>query len=112
MSNSPTFSKRPGARATAPAIALVAYEAWPNGRVFVRVPGEAGRYILTDRCVIKVVCPCCKAAKGEPCFNPYTGRYWVGTHGSRRTAAPDRWQPRKDKPLLRAKDIDHNGEPK
>lgn len=102
------------ARIASPAIALVAYEAWPRGRVFVRVPGEAGRYMLTDRCVLEVACPHCEAAKGEPCYNPTNGNYWVGTHAARRARRPSRYRPGQlhPKPLIRAADVEHNGEPK
>jgi hypothetical protein len=42
--------------AITPSISLVAYEARDN-RVFVKVPNERGRYILTSRCVIEVAFP-------------------------------------------------------
>ena len=102
------------ARCQYPRIALVAYEAWPKGRVFVRVPNEAGRYMLTDKCVVEIGCPVCKATKGEPCYNPSNGNYWVGTHADRRMARDGRHYPGQPhpKPVLRAADIDHNGEPK
>lgn len=35
--------------------------------VFVRVPTERGRYVLTDRCVVEVDCSVCGAVTGEPC---------------------------------------------
>lgn len=47
-------------------IGLIAYEALP-GLVFVKVPSERGRWILTDRSAVEVDCPLCKAVTGEPC---------------------------------------------
>lgn len=47
-------------------IGLMAYHAVGN-LVFVRVPSERGRYLLTDMCVIAVACPQCGAVIGEPC---------------------------------------------
>jgi len=70
-----------------PKISLVAYESKIPGKVFVGVPNERGRYVLTDRCVIEVECGACCAAVGEPCHNKH-GVYWSGTHCDRRSA----WQ--------------------
>ncbi|MES2488509.1 MAG: hypothetical protein V4607_01870 [Pseudomonadota bacterium] len=69
-------------------IGLTAYEAMP-GLVFVRVPNEKGRWILTDRCVAEVDCPHCKAVVGEPCKRDFSYgiRYHSGTHCYRRDAA-------------------------
>lgn len=67
-----------------PTISLVAYEA-RDGRVFVKVPNERGRYILTERCVVEVDCWHCKSAAGEPCFNGNI--YTVATHSVRRNRA-------------------------
>jgi hypothetical protein len=72
-------------------IGLVAYGVNP-AMVFVRVPNERGRYVLTDRCVVEVACPHCDAMIGEPCrrsgsFGRPVG-YGVGTHWKRR----DAWQ--------------------
>jgi len=50
-----------------PQISLVAYESRDGRRVFVKVPDERGRYMLTDRCVVEVSCPNCRSAIGEPC---------------------------------------------
>lgn len=47
-------------------IGLLAYAITPE-LVFVRVPNERGRWMLTDRCVVEVDCPYCKAVAGEPC---------------------------------------------
>jgi len=65
-----------------PTISLVAYEA-RDKRVFVKVPDERGRYLLTDRSVIEVECPVCRSARGEPC----RGRqgYNADTHFLRRS---------------------------
>lgn len=71
-------------------IGLVAYCALPPFMVFVRVPNEPGRWLMTHRCVVEVACAYCKAVEGEPCFNAYRGRppvrYWTGTHTDRRKA--------------------------
>lgn len=45
-------------------IGLTAYTVNPT-MVFVRVPTERGRYVLTDRCVVEVDCPVCGAVTGE-----------------------------------------------
>lgn len=67
------------------AIGLYAYECAGN-MVFVRVPNERGRWLLTDRCVVEVDCPICNSVSGEPCKNQNsdTLRYWTGTHARRR----------------------------
>ncbi len=70
-----------------PKISLVAHDSkWP-AKVFVSVPNERGRYVLTDRCVIEIECGACEAAIGEPCHNK-RGVYWSGTHCDRRSS----WQ--------------------
>lgn len=68
-----------------PSIRLVAYEDRAGCFVFVAVPDERGRYLRTDRSVVLVACPICKAIKGEPC----KGRQGYGgmTHAARRTVA-------------------------
>jgi hypothetical protein len=53
-------------------IGLVAYQVNPS-MVFVRVPTERGRYLLTDRCVVEVPCGHCGAMVGEPCRR---GTWW------------------------------------
>lgn len=53
-------------------ISLVAYQVNPS-MVFVRVPTERGRYLLTDRCVVEVPCGHCGAMVGEPCRR---GTWW------------------------------------
>lgn len=55
-------------------IGLVAYSVNPS-LVFVRVPTERGRYLLTDRCVVEVPCEVCGATIGEPCRR---GQWWKG----------------------------------
>lgn len=72
-------------------ISLVAYHAVGN-LVFVKVPSERGRWMLTDMCVIVVECGQCGAGVGEPCrsswsapmrqFNPTS--HSTTTHVSRR----------------------------
>jgi len=62
---------------------LIAYEA-RDRRVFVRVPGERGRYVLTSRCVVEVPCRQCGAQTGEPCLG--RNGYMVDPHYTRRQA--------------------------
>lgn len=78
-------------------IGLVAYGIdGPNPNlVFVRVPTERGRWVLTDRCVVEVPCSRCGAIVGEPCRRNWGFRFrtkalshGAGTHADRRTA----WQ--------------------
>ena len=64
-----------------PTISLVAYEA-RDKRVFVKVPDERGRYLLTDRSVIEVECSMCGSARGEPCRGRHG--YTAATHFTRR----------------------------
>lgn len=70
----------------APSIRLVAYADRPGNFVFVAVPDERGRYIRTDRSVVLVPCPMCRAIKGEPCKSGVAG-YGGTTHAVRRAAA-------------------------
>lgn len=69
-------------------IGLFAYSVTPS-LVFVRVPTERGRWILTDRCVVEVPCPYCKAVVGEPCRRHYDSgvKHGIGTHFRRRSDA-------------------------
>jgi hypothetical protein len=70
-------------------ISTVAYHAIDR-LVFVRVPNERGRYMLTDQCVALVGCSQCGACVGEPCANRHLNwyrkhpslplRYTVSTH--------------------------------
>lgn len=97
-------------------IGLVAYCALPPHLVFVRVPNEPGRWLLTDRCVVDVACPVCHMQAGEPCVSrPGSRRYGVGTHADRRDAAKRRfkYQPRpQHKPHLSTNDLrDARAEP-
>lgn len=98
-------------------ISLLAYSATPD-KVFVRVPNERGRWVLTDRCVIEVECSSCKAEKGEPCFRSYGPfdpkhrLYWSGTHYGRRTdwqtlkrRQPELGDVRRSKPRLQIEDL-------
>lgn len=66
-------------------ISLVAYTAMP-GKIFVKVPNERGRYLITDIEVAHRECGQCKALKGEPCFRIVQGlrSYTAGTHYIRR----------------------------
>lgn len=81
-------------------IGLVAYQL-DDAMVFVRVPNERGRWVLTERCVVEVDCPHCASVSGEPCQSAgaywrrlmrgtedgtklRTGRYTSGIHAARR----------------------------
>jgi hypothetical protein len=77
-------------------IGIVAYGVDPS-MVFVRVPNERGRWMLTHRSVVEVDCPFCNAISGEPCRQmrsrwkssdtPHDPiRYHVGTHVARKGA--------------------------
>lgn len=84
-------------------ITTVAYECLP-GAVFVRVPNERGRWLMTDRCVVEVDCSVCGALCGEPCHNQKHGalrHYGVGTHARRREDGLRRFQKNAPKPKLR-----------
>jgi hypothetical protein len=72
-----------------PRISLVAYEERVGGFVFVAVPNERGRYIRTDKSVVLVDCPLCRAAIGEPCKSHQStpDGYGAGTHAVRRDRA-------------------------
>lgn len=92
-------------------IGLVAYCALPPNMVFVRVPNERARWMITHRCVVDVACAWCKAVAGEPCKT--RNRYSVGTHCARRDAHKDmKWRLKTDgnnlpqhKPHLSTADI-------
>jgi hypothetical protein len=82
----------------------VAYESPLPALVFVRVPNERGRYMLTDRCVVEAPCPSCQSIKGEPCKSGTL--YTVGVHWNRRMGA-ERRKPGDGPPkaILRSSDI-------
>ena len=66
-------------------LGLVAYEFVPDKLVFVRIPNEPGRWVLTHHSVAKVACPWCRAVVGEPCFTGKGAdvadrRYTAGTY--------------------------------
>lgn len=67
-----------------PRIQLIAYESRNPAKIFVAIPDQRGRYILTDRSVAMVPCEHCKSMVGEPCKSRlgYSG----GTHYTRRNA--------------------------
>lgn len=112
----------PGPRRAVFSIGLVAYglDGPDPSLVFVRVPTERGRWVLTDRCVVEVACYVCGANVGEPCRR---GRgqgaflkHGAGTHCRRR----EDWQAiKRDRdwrttPKLRARAedfIEARGEP-
>ena len=81
-----------------PQISLVAYETRDPRKVFVKVPNQRGRWMLTDRCVVEVACKFCGSAIGEPCRSKcHGGRhdYTVDTHYHRRQAymfSRDSWE--------------------
>lgn len=80
-------------------ISLVAYTE-VDGRVFVKIPNEQGRYFLTDRCVVEVNCRYCGALVGEPCYSKEREgyrKYTSGTHWKRR--ADGQIKQKQDSPL-------------
>lgn len=85
-------------------IGLVAYgiDGPHPSLVFVRVPTERGRWVLTDRCVVEVACRLCGAVVGEPCRRSWKHnrvlQHGAGTHWHRR----DDWQQIKHKHKWRA----------
>lgn len=64
---------------------VAAMESRKPNLVFVRIPNERARWVLTDRCVVEVECSLCKSIVGEPCKGR-GGQYWAGTHYVRRNA--------------------------
>lgn len=61
------------------------YQNWRR-RVFVQVPGERGRWVLTEPCVLSRPCPRCLAAIGEPCRSKNFTRHTSRVHIERRSA--------------------------
>jgi len=57
-----------------PKIHLVAFND-RDGKIFVGIPNEPGRYLRTEMCVIERVCQTCKSGVGEPCSNLSDHRY-------------------------------------
>ena len=86
-------------------IGITAYEAMP-GMVFLRVPNERGRWVLTDRCAAEVDCERCGAVAGEPCmaWGPRMGcgershRYHTGVHCRRKEAGKE-WRRQHQNPV-------------
>lgn len=70
-----------------PSIRLVSWEDRQSLFVFVAIPNERGRYLRTDKSVVLVPCPACKAVKGEPCQSRQG--YGGMTHAIRRTRAKE-----------------------
>lgn len=93
MTNRPESSQCNPVAPSSSLIGLVAYCALPPNLVFVRIPNEKGRWIMTHRCVVEVPCSYCKAQTGEPCFTKNESvasrKYHVGTHTWRRQAFTD-----------------------
>jgi len=84
-------------------ISVVAYEALPN-LVFVRVPNERARYMLTDISVALRGCPHCGARLGEPCYSA-PGRYHVDIHILRKVRLHPSHRPAKPRVRLSADDV-------
>jgi hypothetical protein len=59
-----------------------AFEDRQGGFVFVKVPGEYGRYVRTRVAVVLAPCPACGAVQGEPCKDQYD-RYTGSIHADR-----------------------------
>lgn len=59
-----------------------AFEDRQGGFVFVKVPGEYGRYVRTRVAVVLAPCPACGAVQGEPCKGQYD-RYTGSVHADR-----------------------------
>ena len=71
-----------------PKVHLVAFEERTGGFVFVGVPDQVGRYLRTDRSVVLVACPQCRAMIGEPCKAGMRHEGYTGTtHYMRRVDA-------------------------
>lgn len=70
-------------------IALVAFESRYPSFIFVKDPSLRGRYLRTDRSVIRAACSLCGAFIGEPCFSKREGFkvYHATTHYVRRNLA-------------------------
>jgi hypothetical protein len=65
---------------------IVAYEDRQGNFIFVKVPGEYGRFVRTRFPVAIVACPACKSAVGVPCLGQYN-RYVGSIHADRAVAA-------------------------
>jgi hypothetical protein len=73
-----------------PRVSLVAFRDRDPAFIFVAVPNERGRYVRTDKSVIKVSCSLCNAMVGEPCRAAYFSKdihYAGATHYVRRKKA-------------------------
>jgi len=66
--------KRIKCRMIIPKIHLVAFDDL-DGKIFVGIPNEPGRYLRTEHCVIERNCPVCESGVGEPCSNFNTQRF-------------------------------------
>jgi len=65
---------------------ITAFEDRSGNFIFVKVPGEYGRYVRTNMSVALTACPACKSEIGEPCHGQYD-RYTGSTHADRLVAA-------------------------
>jgi hypothetical protein len=65
---------------------VVAYADRMSGFVFVKVPGEYGRYVRTSRIVTVAGCPACGSNINVPCKGQYD-RYTGSIHADRMRAA-------------------------
>lgn len=64
----------------------IAYEDRAGNFIFVKVPGEYGRYVRTNWTVALSSCPACGSDAGVPCIGQYK-RYTGSTHADRHVAA-------------------------
>lgn len=88
-------------------ISVVAYCALPPNSIFIRVPNERGRWMITERCVAEVGCPLCHVEVGEPCISR-PGNYTVGVHVWRRNLWQSKGKPgngTQHKPRFRLSDV-------
>lgn len=88
-------------------VSLVAYCALPPNQVFLRVPNERGRWLITERCAVEVDCDFCGVSAGEPCVSR-SGHYGVGVHIWRRETWRQRGKPgnkQQHKPRLSTADM-------
>lgn len=66
--------------------AIKAYEDRNGGFIFVKVPGEYGRYVRTNHSVALVACPACGSGVCVPCVGQYR-RFTGSMHVDRAVAA-------------------------
>ena len=64
---------------------IKSYEDRNGGFIFVKVPGEYGRYVRTNHVVAFVACPACGSGVCVPCVGQYK-RYTGSVHADRLVA--------------------------